>query len=144
MPWGTLGYGAGADSTVPEGSPFRPLYDDRIWFSFQPIALVVAEEPEVARFAASLVRVEYAEETHVTDIHRQRDRAATVEPGSSHSIKDTRYGPSAERRLEAREIRYEITGALQDQLRSFLQPYQNRSHYLHYPYPFRMRPSPLK
>src|SRR3954447_24174740 len=67
------------------GSPFRPLYDDRIWFSFQPIALVVAEEPEVARFAASLVRVEYAEEAHVTDIHRQRDRAATVEPGSSHS-----------------------------------------------------------
>ena len=50
------------DDVAPEGSPFRPLYDDRIMFNGQPIALVVAEEPEIARFAASLVRVEYDEE----------------------------------------------------------------------------------
>ena len=56
------------DEVAPEGSPFRPLYDDRIMFSGQPIALVVAEEPEIARFAASLVRVEYDEEAHVTDV----------------------------------------------------------------------------
>ena len=62
--------------------PFRPLYDDRIWFSGQPIALVVAEEPEIARFAASLVRVEYAEEPHVTDLYRQRDAAFALEPAS--------------------------------------------------------------
>ena len=49
------------DDVAPEGSPYRPLYDDRIWFSGQPVALVVAEEPEIARFAASLVRVEYAQ-----------------------------------------------------------------------------------
>ena len=58
-----------------KGSPFRPLYDDRIRFSGQPIALVVAEEPETARFAASLVRVDYDEEAHVTDMYRQRDEA---------------------------------------------------------------------
>src|SRR5919108_426733 len=63
------------DDVAPEGSPFRPLYDDRIWFSGQPIALVVAEESEIARFAASLVRVEYEKEAHVTDLHRQRDNA---------------------------------------------------------------------
>src|SRR5215475_7443156 len=66
------------DSVAPEGSPFRPLYDDKIKFSGQPIALVVAEEPEIARFAASLVRVEYEEEAHVTDIYRQRDAAVAV------------------------------------------------------------------
>jgi xanthine dehydrogenase YagR molybdenum-binding subunit len=33
------------DETAPEGSPFRPLYDDRVRFSGQPVALVVAEEP---------------------------------------------------------------------------------------------------
>src|SRR5258708_12464683 len=54
------------DEVAPEGSPFRPLYDERIRFSGQPIALVVAEEWEIARFAASLVRMEYTEETHVT------------------------------------------------------------------------------
>jgi xanthine dehydrogenase YagR molybdenum-binding subunit len=36
----------------------------------------------VARFAASLVRVEYEEEAHVTDIHRQRDAAFALEPGA--------------------------------------------------------------
>src|SRR5262249_7437309 len=66
------------DELNPDGSPFRPLYDDKIKFSGQPIALVVAEEPEIARFAASLVRVEYEEEPHVTDIYRQRDAAVAV------------------------------------------------------------------
>ena len=46
-------------SAPEDGTPFRPLYDDKIVFSGQPIALVVAEEWEIARFAASLVRVEY-------------------------------------------------------------------------------------
>ena len=33
------------------------------------------EEPEIARFAASLVRVEYNKEAHVTDLYRQRAAA---------------------------------------------------------------------
>jgi xanthine dehydrogenase YagR molybdenum-binding subunit len=71
------------DDVAPEGSPFRPLYDDKIKFSGQPIALVVAEELEVARFAASLVRVEYEEEEHVTDLYRQRDEAVAVKTPAS-------------------------------------------------------------
>jgi xanthine dehydrogenase YagR molybdenum-binding subunit len=63
------------DEVAPPGSPFRPLYDDRILFSGQPVALVVAEEFEIARFAASLVRVEYEREAHVTDFEAQRKRA---------------------------------------------------------------------
>jgi xanthine dehydrogenase YagR molybdenum-binding subunit len=76
--------GAYKDEVAPEGSPFRPLYDGRIRFSGQPVALVVAEEPEIARFAASLVRVEYDEEAHVTDVYRQRDEAvASAKPGEN-------------------------------------------------------------
>jgi xanthine dehydrogenase YagR molybdenum-binding subunit len=71
------------DDTAPPGSPFRPLYDDRIMFSGQPIALVVAETSEIARSAASLIRVEYETEAHVTDIHRQRDAATPVKPPSN-------------------------------------------------------------
>lgn len=67
------------DDTAPIGSPFRPLYDDRIKFSGQPIALVVAEEPEIARFAASLVHVDYAEEPYVTDLFSRRDQAVALE-----------------------------------------------------------------
>jgi xanthine dehydrogenase YagR molybdenum-binding subunit len=58
------------DDVAPQGSPFRPLYDRTIRFSEQPIALVVAEELEIARFAASLVRVDYDEDAHVTDLLR--------------------------------------------------------------------------
>jgi len=46
------------DDVAPPGSPYRPLYDDRICWSGQPVALVVAEELEIARYAASLVRVD--------------------------------------------------------------------------------------
>ncbi|MEA2880723.1 MAG: xanthine dehydrogenase YagR molybdenum-binding subunit [Hyphomicrobiales bacterium] len=68
------------DDVAPEtGSPFRPLYDDTIMFSGQPIALVLAEEWEIARYAASLVRIEYAAEPHVTDLYAQRDAAFVVE-----------------------------------------------------------------
>jgi len=71
------------DDTAPEGSPYRPLFDDRVWFNFQPVALVVAEEPEIAKFAATLVRVEYDKYAHVTDRHRLRDRIVALEPGKS-------------------------------------------------------------
>jgi xanthine dehydrogenase YagR molybdenum-binding subunit len=68
------------DETAPEqGEPFRPLYDDRIHFSRQPVALVVAEDWETARFAAALVRVEYRAEAHATDLQAERTRAVTLE-----------------------------------------------------------------
>jgi xanthine dehydrogenase YagR molybdenum-binding subunit len=68
------------DEVAPDGSPFRPLYDDRIRFSGQPVALVIAEEFEVARFAASLIRIEYEQEPHVTDFEAQRGRATGSKP----------------------------------------------------------------
>jgi xanthine dehydrogenase YagR molybdenum-binding subunit len=73
------------DDVAPEeGSPFRPLYDDKIMFSFQPIALVLAEEWETARFAASLVRVEYETAAFTTDLQAQRNSAFVVEKPESH------------------------------------------------------------
>ncbi len=55
------------DQIAPNGSPFRPLHDDKVVYSGQPVALVVAENFELARYAASLVRVEYAPEPHQTN-----------------------------------------------------------------------------
>ncbi|HBC23920.1 MAG TPA: hypothetical protein DC052_09205, partial [Pseudomonas sp.] len=56
------------DDDAAEGSPFRPLYNDRVLYSGQPLALVVAETQALARHAASLVRVEYEVEAHQTDL----------------------------------------------------------------------------
>jgi xanthine dehydrogenase YagR molybdenum-binding subunit len=62
------------DDTAPEsGSPYRPLYDDRVMFSGQPVAIVLAEDWETARFAATRVRVQYEAQAHVTDLDRKRE-----------------------------------------------------------------------
>jgi xanthine dehydrogenase YagR molybdenum-binding subunit len=71
------------DDVAPPGSPFRPLYDDAIRFSGQPVALVVAEEPEIARYAAAFVRIEYVQEDHVTDFAAQRAHAV---PNKEHGV----------------------------------------------------------
>lgn len=68
------------DEVAPEkGSPFRPLYDDTIRFNGQPIALVVAENWETAKFAATRVRVEYDQEAFSTDLESERGKATKVD-----------------------------------------------------------------
>ena len=49
-------------------------------FSGQPVALVVAETFELARYAASLVRVEYKAEPHQTDLTAKRGQAREPKP----------------------------------------------------------------
>jgi xanthine dehydrogenase YagR molybdenum-binding subunit len=98
------------DVAPPVGSPFRPLYDDKIMFSGQPIALVVAEEAEIARFAASLVRVEYNEEAYVTDLYRQRDEAVALETPANPAeemFSPPRPRGTGERTFAAAEVRHE-------------------------------------
>lgn len=56
------------DLAGPPGKPFRPLYDDRVLFSGQPVALIVADNYEAARDAAALVSVSYEREQHATDL----------------------------------------------------------------------------
>jgi xanthine dehydrogenase YagR molybdenum-binding subunit len=58
------------DAIAPGGMPFRPLWDDRIWFSGQPVALVLAESLELARHAAALVQVRYEHTPHCTELDR--------------------------------------------------------------------------
>ena len=85
----------------PGGSPFRPLYDDKIMFSGQPVALVVAEDWETARFAASLVRVEYeAEDAR----HRS---ACAARRGLSWSRSPTKPRGDAEKAFAAAAVRHE-------------------------------------
>jgi xanthine dehydrogenase YagR molybdenum-binding subunit len=90
------------DDVAPEkGSPFRPLYDDKILFSEQPVALVLAEEWETARFAASLIRVEYEAETSVTDIYAERENAFAVKKPEKPRGDAEKAFASAAIRLEA-------------------------------------------
>jgi xanthine dehydrogenase YagR molybdenum-binding subunit len=91
------------DEVAPDGSPFRPLYDDQVRFNGQPIALVVAEAFEIARFAASLIRVDYEQDAHVTDFEAQRQRTAGAKrPKPTHTRgKATRAFDEAAVRVDA-------------------------------------------
>jgi xanthine dehydrogenase YagR molybdenum-binding subunit len=70
--WFTYKY---RDEVGPPGSPFRPLYDNAILYSGQPVALVLAEDLEIAQYAASLIRVDYEVAGHATDLHHKRGNA---------------------------------------------------------------------
>lgn len=56
------------DEDVADGRPFRPLYSDQVVYSGQPIALVVARSLEIAEHAGSLLKVEYEQKEHQTDL----------------------------------------------------------------------------
>src|ERR687896_1348590 len=61
-------------ATEERDKSFRALQSDRIFFNGQPVALVVAETYEQARYAARLVKVSYNAEKHTTDTEQVRDR----------------------------------------------------------------------
>jgi xanthine dehydrogenase YagR molybdenum-binding subunit len=60
---------------------FRALQSDRIYFNAQPVALVVAETYEQARYASRLVKVTYNAENHTTDTEAVREVARVPSQG---------------------------------------------------------------
>jgi xanthine dehydrogenase YagR molybdenum-binding subunit len=71
------------DQDAPKGEHFRALYDNEIYFSGQPIALVVADTFEAARYAASFIEVLYNHHGHSTDLHAVLKEA--YDPGKGKS-----------------------------------------------------------
>lgn len=62
-------------ATEERDKSFRALQSDKIFFNMQPVALVVAETYEQARYAARLVKVSYNWEQHATDTEAVRASA---------------------------------------------------------------------
>jgi len=71
------------DTAGPPGTPYRPLFDERVLFAGQPVALVLAETYEAARDAAALVDVRYEEASFETDLAKVE--AASYEPKTKRS-----------------------------------------------------------
>jgi xanthine dehydrogenase YagR molybdenum-binding subunit len=84
-----------------EDKSFRALQSDRIFFNAQPVALVVAETYEQARFAARLVKLTYNPEKHATDTESLRG-GARVPP----RVPDVRRG-NPEEAMRAAPVRVE-------------------------------------
>jgi xanthine dehydrogenase YagR molybdenum-binding subunit len=94
------------DMTAPAGSPFRPLYSDRVFYSGQPVALVVAETFEAARHAAALVRLTYEVEEHDTDMLASLDRAYKPRPLKAGFVPPGSKG-DADKAYEAAPVKIE-------------------------------------
>ncbi|GAB3229241.1 xanthine dehydrogenase family protein molybdopterin-binding subunit [Hymenobacter seoulensis] len=56
------------------GQPLRVFFDEKIYFNDQPIAIVVANTLEQARYAARLVKAQYAPEEHRTNFEANKQR----------------------------------------------------------------------
>jgi xanthine dehydrogenase YagR molybdenum-binding subunit len=76
-----------ADMDAPPGHVFRPLYDNKIKYNGQPIALLVAETFELARYASTLVTFEIDEEGFTTDLNAEQERARPPKVGLATMLK---------------------------------------------------------
>ena len=76
-----------SDMDAPPGSPFRPLYDAQVKYYAQPIALVVAETFETARYVASILKVHYEEEGFDSDLKKNVGTARDPKLGMATLLK---------------------------------------------------------
>ncbi|WP_163397275.1 xanthine dehydrogenase family protein molybdopterin-binding subunit [Flavobacterium fluviatile] len=76
-----------ADMDAPPGTVFKPLKDNEIKFNGQPIALVVAETFEMARYAATKIKLAYIEEEFETDVESNLHKARDPKKGLASMLK---------------------------------------------------------
>ena len=76
-----------ADMDAPPGTVFKPLKDNYIKYNGQPIALVIADTFEMARYAATLVKVVYKEEAFNTDVEADIEKARKPKKGLATMLK---------------------------------------------------------
>jgi xanthine dehydrogenase YagR molybdenum-binding subunit len=94
------------DMTAPAGSPFRPLFSDEIFYSGQPIALVIGETFEAARHAAALVTATYDVHEHDTRLLERLDQAYKPRPLKAGFTPPSSKG-DADKAFEAAPVKIE-------------------------------------
>lgn len=84
------GYGPSKPGRAPVGQGLRLFYNEQVYFNDQPIAMVIADTPERAKHAATLVKAQYNTETYQTDFaanmaHATLTTQAQKDPKSSQA-----------------------------------------------------------
>src|SRR4051812_21283947 len=103
--------GAKALVDPPSGRPLMPFQDDVVRYHGQPIAVVIAETPEQARYAAALVKASYHQEKAVTDFKDARPfQPAEKKSGDRPNKKPADYSRGEpDGGLKSAEVRVEHT-----------------------------------
>ncbi|WBV53682.1 xanthine dehydrogenase family protein molybdopterin-binding subunit [Chryseobacterium gambrini] len=90
-----------ADMDAPPGTVFKPLKDNIIRYNGQPIALVVAETFEMARYAAAKIKVVYEEEENFeTDLKKNLEKARDPKKGLASLLKPPPPKPTGDFKKE--------------------------------------------
>jgi len=76
-----------ADMDAPPGTVFKPLKDNEIKYNGQPIALVVADTFEMARYAVTKIKVAYVEDEFETDLDANINKARDPKKGLASMLK---------------------------------------------------------
>lgn len=76
-----------ADMDAPPGTVFKPMKDGEIKYNGQPIALVVAESFELARYAAAKIKVVYDNEEFETDLKQNLEKSRDPKKGLASLLK---------------------------------------------------------
>jgi xanthine dehydrogenase YagR molybdenum-binding subunit len=100
-----------SDMDAPPGSPFRPLYDAQVKYYAQPIALVVAETFETARYVASNLKVQYEEESFDSDLKKNVGKARDPKLGMATFLKPLPPKPKGDFEQAFDEADAQVTSA---------------------------------
>ena len=93
------------DEMAPNGTAWRALYTNKIMFSGQPIALVVAETFEQARSAANLVKATYTTEKPATETEAMLAKAYKTPPDDPQKMPKMRG--NAQQAFQAAPVKIE-------------------------------------
>lgn len=89
-----------ADMDAPPGTVFKPLKDSEIRYNGQPIGLVVAETFEMARYAATKIKIIYEEEIFETDLKTNLEKSREPKKGLASLLKPPPPPPNGDFKKE--------------------------------------------
>ena len=111
-----------------EQSNYLPLQDDSVRYHGQPIALVVAETPEIAREAASLVKATYSPQPALLDFEGNLDKAQPVKQVGAGDKAEVKRG-NAEDAFAAAPIQMKAHYELQPAHHNAIEPGATVAHW---------------
>src|SRR5207244_1011542 len=81
------GYDKNPASALPifSGTEFKLFHDAEVHFNMQPVAMAIANTLELAKYAASLIKITYSQSGHETDMHKNLLTAVTPDKPSDYS-----------------------------------------------------------
>jgi len=84
----------------PAKAPIKIFYDDKVLYNGHPVAMVIADTFERAQFGASLVKVEYSEDKHVTSLKDNLSSAVAPHDDAEYKRGDPNAWASAAVKVE--------------------------------------------